>query len=135
MMPDPDRILFFDGVCNLCTGTVEWIIRHDVRGVFRFASLQGEHGQAFLRGQTLPTSAHATFIYLRNGKVLDRSTAALQVARDLGFPWNTAYLLILVPRFLRDAVYALIARNRYRWFGRRDKCMVPTEEVRERFVG
>ena len=135
MTAGPARILFFDGVCNLCSGTVRWIIKRDKRGVFRFAPLQGETGAAFLRVHGLCTDAHDTFIYFRDGKVLDRSTAALHVVRDLGFPWNMVYPLIIVPRFLRDAVYKLIARNRYRWFGRQDSCMVPTPEVVGRFVG
>lgn len=135
MAPVPTRILYFDGVCNLCTGVVQWIIRRDRKAAFRFASLQGDTGTAFLRAHGRNTAAHDSFIYFRDGRVLDRSTAALHVARDLGFPWNLAYLLILVPRFLRDAVYDLIARNRYRWFGKRESCMVPTEEIRGRFVG
>ena len=135
MTASPARILFFDGVCNLCTGTVKWVIRNDKRGVFRFAPLQGETGAAFLRAHGLGTDVHDTFVYFRDGKVLDRSTAALHGARDLGFPWNLAYPLIIVPRFLRDAVYKLIARNRYRWFGGQDSCMVPTPAVMVLFVG
>lgn len=134
MTAGPTRILYFDGVCNLCTGTVRWIIRHDERGVFHFASLQGEAGTTFRRANGLRTDAYDSFIYFRDGQVLERSTAALHVARDLGLPWRLAYGFIVVPRFLRDAVYGLIARNRYRWFGRKDTCMTPTPALMGRFV-
>lgn len=129
------RILYFDGLCTLCNGTVRWIIRHDRRAVIRFASLQGEAGVDFLRSNGLASGTPGTFIYHRDGKVLDRSTAALRVAGDLGLPWKLAMVFILVPRPLRDAVYNVIARNRYRWFGMEEVCMVPSPELQGRFVG
>ena len=130
----PDHLLFFDGVCNLCNGLVRFIIRHDERERFRFASLQGLPGQRFLQTHGLASGSLDSLVYWRKGKVLTRSSAALNVARDLGGLWSLAYGLIVVPRFIRDAVYDLVARKRYRWFGKRDACMVPTPELRERFV-
>jgi len=130
----PDRLLFFDGVCNLCNGLVQFIIRKDRRKIFHFASLQSKTGQRFLNAHVLLTQDLNSLVYWRKGRALTRSTAALNVARDLGGAWPMAYAFILVPRFLRDALYDLIARKRYSWFGKRETCMVPTPELRERFL-
>ncbi len=143
MIPDEDNgsaggltenLLFFDGVCNLCNGLVHFIIRRDKRRRFRFASLQSEAGKQFLSTHGRDGSPLDSLVYWRKGKVLIRSTAALNVARDLGGALAAAYLFTLVPRFIRDAVYDLVARKRYRWFGKRVACMVPTPELRERFL-
>lgn len=130
----PDHLLLFDGVCNLCNGLVQFIIRHDRDGRFRFASLQGTTGQQFLRTHGLDRASLDSLVYWRKGKVLIRSTAALNVARDLGGVWAAAHVFILVPRFIRDAAYDLVARKRYRWFGKQGTCMVPAPELRERFL-
>ena len=130
----PERLLFFDGVCNLCNGLVRFIIRHDKCKRFHFASLQGETGQRFLRTHGLAGSSLDSLVYWRKGRALMRSSAALNVARDLGGAWAVAYLFIIVPRLIRDAVYDLVAGKRYTWFGKRDSCMVPTPELRERFL-
>lgn len=130
----PDRLLFFDGVCNLCNSLVRFIIRHDRRKRFRFSPLRSEMGQHFLQEHGLATQHFDSLVYWRKGNVLTRSTAALNVARDLGGAWPLAYGFIIVPRFIRDVMYDLIASKRYRWFGKRETCMVPTPELRERFL-
>ncbi len=130
----PGHLLLFDGVCNLCNGLVRFIIRHDRRQLFRFAPLQSRTASLLRPAQAADPRAPASLVYYRKGKMLLRSTAALYVARDLGSPWCAAYALILVPRFLRDAAYDLIARKRYRWFGRREQCMVPAAGLQERFL-
>ncbi|MEO8732854.1 MAG: DCC1-like thiol-disulfide oxidoreductase family protein [Flavobacteriales bacterium] len=109
----PDRLLFFDGVCNLCNGLVQFIIRHDRRKRFRFASLQSDTGQRFLNMHGLASQNFDSLVYWRKGRVLTRSTGALNVARDLPGAWPMAYAFIVVPRFIRDAVYDLVARKRY----------------------
>lgn len=134
-MNHPDRLLLFDGVCNLCNGAVQFIIERDKEARFRFASLQSKVGEEVLRANNLRTDEFASFIYLRKGRTLMRSDAALNIARDLGGAWKLAYGFIIVPRFIRDAVYNLVARNRYRWFGRKDECWLPTPELKARFVG
>lgn len=134
-MAIPDRLLLFDGVCNLCNGVVQFIIERDKNARFRFASLQSKVGSEVLEANNLRTDEFASFIYLRNGRTLMRSDAALNIARDLGGAWKLAYGFIIVPRFIRDAVYNLVARNRYRWFGRKDECWIPTPELKARFVG
>ncbi len=130
----PDHLLLFDGVCNLCNGLVRFIIRHDRRKRFHFAPLQSDAGQAVLQRHDLATSNFDTLVYFRKGVVLTRSTAALNVARDLRGAWGMAYAFILVPPSLRDAVYDLISRKRFNWFGKRDSCMVPTPELGSRFL-
>lgn len=127
----PEHLLLFDGTCNLCNGVVQFIIKRDDRQRFHFATL----GSATARQLLGDHAEHSdSFVYCRNGRVLQRSTAALHVARQLSGAWPLAYALIVVPRFLRDAVYDLVARKRYRWFGRRDTCMVPGPELAGRFL-
>jgi len=128
-------VLLFDGVCNLCNGAVAFVIRRDPRARLRFAPLQSPAADALLASlgvarDRLPDS----FVLVEDGRVHVRSTAALRVARRLRFPWPLLAVNLLVPRWLRDPVYDLVARNRYRWFGRREACMVPTAELRARFL-
>lgn len=133
--PAEQPILLFDGVCNLCSGVTRFVIRHDPPpGKFRFATLQSERGQEILRDHGLPGDVLDTFVMIEGKRAHVRSTAGLRVLRGLGFPWSIFHVLILVPRPLRDAVYDWIARRRYRWFGRKDACMVPTPEILSRFL-
>ena len=125
-------VIFFDGECNLCNSAVQYVIRHDKKEQFLFAPLQSDAGRQVL--QLIPGNIPDSFILYHNGKIYIKSSAALQTARLLG-GWRTGlYAFIVIPRLLRDAVYNLVARNRYRWFGRRDSCMVPTEELKARFL-
>ncbi|MFO0573670.1 MAG: thiol-disulfide oxidoreductase DCC family protein [Polyangia bacterium] len=134
-------VVLFDGVCNFCNGAVNFIIDRDPAGRFRFAALQSEAAQALLaeKGRTLPPGDPDTVILLETDergetRLYERSTAALHIAAGLRFPWNLFYALILVPRPVRDFFYRLIAKNRYRWFGKRDACRIPTPELRARFL-
>jgi predicted DCC family thiol-disulfide oxidoreductase YuxK len=128
---DPGPIVFFDGVCNLCNASVRFVIRRDPRAVFRFAALDSAAANRRLSGRKdLPDS----MVLLEEGHVWTRSTAALRIARRLRFPWPLAYAFIVVPRPVRDWIYAVVARNRYRWFGRRDRCELPTPALRARFL-
>lgn len=135
MSMSPTRLLLFDGVCNLCNGVVQLVIKNDRHARFQFASLQSEAGQKLLREHGLPTQRFETFVLIEDGKVYTRSTAALRTIRQLRWPWRLLYGLIIVPRRVRDAIYDLIARSRYRLFGKRATCMVPTPELRSRFLG
>ncbi len=130
-------MILFDGVCNLCNGFVQFVIERDPAAHFRFASLQSQAASAMLRAHhsTRDRSDIPDSVVLVEGdRVSTQSTAALRVARRLGFPWNLGYVFVIVPKPFRDAVYAWVARNRYRWFGKRDVCMVPTPELRGRFL-
>lgn len=126
--------ILFDGVCNLCNSLVQFVIRHDAAGRFQFASLQSDSGQALLGQYGLRTRDFDTFVYIRNGTAYTKSTAGLLLLRDLGGGWRLIYPLVFVPPLIRDAVYNLIARNRYRLFGRQDACMIPTPELKSRFL-
>src|SRR4029077_7027546 len=129
-------LLLFDGVCNLCNGFVTFVIDRDPAAVFRFASLQSEAGRAALQahGRTVPSGDPETILLIEDGRVYEQSTAALRVARRLKGPCKLLYALRIVPRALRDAVDGWVARHRYRWFGRRDSCRVPTPALRARFL-
>jgi predicted DCC family thiol-disulfide oxidoreductase YuxK len=128
-------VILFDGVCNLCNGFVQFVIDRDPRAQFRFASLQSAAAAALLNGaRGVRRAVPDSVVLIEGDRLYTQSTAALRVARGLGFPWNLSYAFIVVPEPLRDAAYAWVARNRYRWFGKRDVCMVPTPALRERFL-
>ena len=122
-------VILFDGVCNLCHGAVQFIIRRDRAARFRFASLQSEPGRRLAAGP-----APDSILLIENGLCYDRSTAALRIARRLDGAWPLLYAFIVIPRPLRDALYAWIARHRYRWFGRLDACPLPSPEWETRFL-
>jgi len=127
-------IVLFDGVCNLCNSSVQFILKRDRKKKFRFASMQSEPGQALLKKKGLPLEKFDTFVLIQNGKAYTQSTAALRTLRQISWPWPLLYPLILVPAFLRNAVYTFIARRRYRWFGKKDSCALPKPEWRDRFL-
>ncbi|HEX8657858.1 MAG TPA: thiol-disulfide oxidoreductase DCC family protein [Hymenobacter sp.] len=133
----PDTILF-DGVCNLCNGFVQFVIRHDPQGRFRFAALQSEAAQSLLSAHGLTPAAQAaepeSVLLLKDGRLYSHSTAVLHIARTLGGGWQLARVGWVLPRSWRDALYRLVARNRYRWFGRRESCMLPTPALKARFL-
>jgi predicted DCC family thiol-disulfide oxidoreductase YuxK len=126
--------VFFDGICNLCNGAVLFIIKRDKKNRFRFASLQGEAGQAFLQQHQLPADTFNSFILAEENKIYTRSTAALRVCKYLNGGWPLMYGFIIIPRFISDAVYNLIARNRYKWFGKKEACWIPTPALKEKFL-
>jgi predicted DCC family thiol-disulfide oxidoreductase YuxK len=127
-------IILFDGVCNFCNGVVNFIIRQDKKKVFRFAALQSEAGQKLLEQYGLPKEKFDSFLLIDNGKAYKSSTAGLRLYSRLPWYWKWTQIFWIVPRFLRDAVYNFIARNRYRWFGKSESCMIPTADVRSRFL-
>jgi len=131
---DPERpVLFFDGECNLCNSTVQFVIRHDRKKQFLFAPLQSEAGKHMLK-ELLASVGEDTFLLFYRGKYYVRSGAALRVCKLLGSLWSLLYAAIIIPRFIRDAVYDFISRNRYKWFGKSAECMLPTPELKERFL-
>jgi predicted DCC family thiol-disulfide oxidoreductase YuxK len=127
-------IVLFDGVCHLCNNSVSFIIRHGRRGYFKFAPLQSPIGQELLRQHHLPSDELDTFVLIEEGKAYTRSTAALRVAKQLDGLWPVAYTLIVVPQPLRNVAYNVVAKSRYKWFGKRETCMIPTAEIKERFL-
>jgi predicted DCC family thiol-disulfide oxidoreductase YuxK len=131
---DHSPLLLFDGVCNLCNAYVQWVLKRDKKGIFRFAALQSEAGQTVLWAKGLSGQKMDTVILAVGNDIFSRSDVALEIVRRLGFPWSLLYVFKWVPRPIRDAVYNWVARNRYRWFGRREECMLPRPEWRERFL-
>ena len=127
-------IILFDGVCNLCNNAVQFIIRHDPDEKFLFASLQSEFGQQLMKQYSLPSENFNSFILVQDNKVYNKSTGALKVAKELIGTWKLLYIFIVVPKFMRDAVYTWIANNRYKWFGKKDDCMIPTPQLKARFL-
>ncbi|RMG70697.1 MAG: thiol-disulfide oxidoreductase DCC family protein [Bacteroidetes bacterium] len=128
-------IVIFDGYCNLCNASVSFIMDRDPKRRFKYTANQHQAGQELLQEHGHPPEEVDTVLLIdEDGKLYDRSTAALRIARHLSFPWNLAYGLIIFPRPLRDVVYKWIARNRYRWFGKKDTCRMPTPEERALFL-
>ena len=128
-------IVLFDGVCNVCSRLTRFVIEHDPPPArFRLAALQSETGRRLLREHGLPKDELDTFILVEGDRALVRSTAALRLLALLGPPWSLLAVLRVVPRPVRDAAYNWIARHRYAWWGKRDQCMVPTPDVRSRFL-
>jgi predicted DCC family thiol-disulfide oxidoreductase YuxK len=127
-------IIYFDGVCNLCEGSVQFILRIDRKNIFRFASLQGRAGQDMLAQHQMSGDDLKSFVLQEGDNIYTRSTGALRVLRLAGGAWTLLYAFIIIPRFLRDAVYGIISRNRYRWFGKKTECWIPTPELRGKFL-
>jgi len=129
-----DRIILFDGVCNFCNGAVNFVIKRDKKGLIKFAPLQTEHGKQLLEKYKLLQLDMQSFVFIEKGKAYLRSTAALKVCRHLNGLWPLCYGFIIVPRFIRDGLYNWIAKNRYKWFGQKDSCMIPSPSIRARFL-
>ena len=127
-------IILFDGLCNLCDGAVQFVIKHDTDEKFLFASLQSENGQKLLKQFNLPLKNFNSFVLLQNNKIYSKSTAALFVAKQLNGAIKFIYLFIIVPAFLRDSVYNWISKRRYKWFGKKEACIIPTPELKARFL-
>ncbi len=128
------NIILFDGVCNLCNSSVQFVIKHDKNAVFKFASLQSEAGKQLLITHRLASNEFNSFILIEDDKVYLESTAALKVARQLNGLLPLLYATIIIPPFLRDSVYKYISKHRYQWFGKREECWMPTKELSERFL-
>ncbi len=128
-------ILLFDGVCNLCNSAVQQIIKADQDKVFRFASLQSDFGHEQLKQFNLEDDFLKTLVLISDEKAYTRSDAALETARLLGGFWSVFYVFKIIPPFIRDAAYDFISNNRYRWFGKQESCMIPTPELKARFLG
>jgi len=128
------KVILFDGVCNLCNGSVNWIIRHDKQNQFKFSSLQSEYGQNKVKELLLQENYMNTVILEDNGKIYLRSEAVIQVLKQLGGIYSISQLFYLVPTFIRDFFYKIVASNRYKWFGKKESCLIPTTELKSKFL-
>lgn len=131
---DQPAIVLFDGICNLCNGAVNFVIDRDPKKKFVFAALQSSAAQKLLKQYQLPSSDFKSIVLIKQGVVFDRSNAILEIVRGLGSGWPILFVFKVVPKFLRDAAYRLIARHRYRLFGKKDHCRVPTPDLLSRFL-
>ena len=129
-----EALILFDGVCNLCNGAVNFVIVRDDKQKFKFAALQSETGLALKEKYRIDANDLESIILIENDILFMKSSAVLRIAKHLSLPWSIFYLFIIIPSFLRDFCYDLIAKNRYRWFGKKDQCRVATPELRNRFI-
>lgn len=133
-MNNEKQIILFDGVCNFCNFWVNFVIKRDKRDVFRFASLQSEEAKKLTKKFNFDNSSLDTFVLIVGEKLCTKSTAALLVSKELKSLFKIIYPLIILPEFLRDFIYDIIANNRYRIFGKRDVCRIPTEYDKQKFL-
>ncbi|MBS9463427.1 thiol-disulfide oxidoreductase DCC family protein [Flagellimonas sp. 389] len=130
------KIILFDGVCNLCNGVIQFIIKRDKKDLFRYAALQSETGIRLTQERGIDTSKIDSFILIEPGVAyFTKSDAALRIGQDFGGLWKVLAIFTWIPTSFRNVVYDFIARNRYRWFGRKDACMIPTPELQAKFLG
>ena len=127
-------VILFDGVCNLCNASVQFIIKRDKKQIFRFAALQSQFGQKVVDSFNLSDKKIDSVILLENNSVKIKSEAALRIAKQLGGIYSLLYVFIILPKFFRNSVYDFIARNRYSWFGKNESCMIPTPELKRLFI-
>lgn len=127
-------VVFFDGVCNLCNRSVQFIIKHDEAGKFMFASLQSDYAQKELGVAFNPEARAESLKLLENGKLYVRSSAALRIARRLSGAWSILFVFYIIPAFIRDFFYNLVSKNRYRIWGRTAHCQIPDQHTKERFL-
>jgi len=128
------KIILFDGVCNLCNSSVHFIIKKDKKKQFLFTSLQSDAARDILLQFQLKNSELDSILLIKNGQVYQKSDAILKIVKHLNGIWKMSYGFIILPKFIRDYVYIIIAKNRYRWFGKREVCMIPTKELQMRFL-
>ena len=134
-LPKHKKLLLFDGVCNLCNASVQYIIKHDTKDVFLFTPLQSETGKQLVKAYNVDTKKTDSIILYAPEKGIDyKSTAALKIAKHLGFPRNLMVVFFIVPTFIRNWVYDYIAKNRYQWYGKKESCMIPTPELKNKFL-
>ena len=127
-------IILFDGVCNLCAGVVQFIIRYDPHGYFRFASLQSKVAKKLLEKTGTHVTALTTMVLIERNRAYLKSDAVLHIAQRLQFPWSVVSIVLFIPRSIRDFFYMIVSRNRYQWFGKQHTCLVPTPDIEERFL-
>ena len=127
------KVILFDGVCNLCNNSVKFIIKNDKRNIFKFAPLQGKYGIKIQNSYNINTTQINSIILVDGEKTFTKSSAALRIAKDLRAPFFMLYVFIIIPVFIRNFVYDLIAKNRYKWFGKMESCMIPSNELKSKF--
>lgn len=133
-MEQADSIVLFDGVCNFCNASVKFIIHRDPDNHFKFASLQSDYAKNLFQQLNIDASSFDSIVLVEKGMTYIKSTAALKIARRLSGLWSLSYAFIIVPKFFRDFAYDILAKNRYKWFGRQDQCEIPAPELQSKFL-
>ena len=128
------KIILFDGVCNLCNGAVTFVIKRDKKNMFKFAALQSEAGQHLISKYNIDTSKVDSIILIDREKFYSKSSAALHIAKNLSGAYPLLFGFMIVPKFIRNWIYDYVAKNRYKWFGKKESCMIPTPELKEKFL-
>ncbi|GGD10717.1 thiol-disulfide oxidoreductase DCC family protein [Hyunsoonleella pacifica] len=134
-VPKDKKLILFDGVCNLCNSSVQYVIKHDKKQRFMFTALQSETGKKIIDHFNIDTrKVDSIILYTPEKGITYKSTAALKVAAQLGFPTNILSIFLIIPSFISNWVYDVIAKNRYKWYGKKDACMIPTPELKSKFL-
>lgn len=134
-LPKHKKLILFDGVCNLCNASIQYIIKHDHQDVFRYAALQSEVGEKIIEKYKIDTTKmDSILLYSEKNGIAYKSSAALKIASHLSFPINLMIVFMVVPAFIRNWSYDYIAKNRYKWYGKKDECMIPTPELKSKFL-
>jgi predicted DCC family thiol-disulfide oxidoreductase YuxK len=135
-LPKNKQLILFDGVCNLCNTSIQYVIKHDKNNLFMFAPLESTIGQDIINKYNIDTkNTDSIILYSEENGLFTKSTAALKIANHLGFPLNILSVFFIIPPFIRNWVYDFIAKNRYRWYGKQEACMIPTPELKSKFLG
>lgn len=133
-MAEQNPVLLFDGVCNLCNKSVQFVLKYNRKGNIRFASLQSEYGAKALKNSLLPADYTSSLVFLEEGKTYVQSDAALKLAKHLSSFWKIGSIFLVVPKFIRNPVYDWVAKNRYKWFGKKEVCWIPDAKWESRFL-
>ncbi len=134
-VPNNKKLILFDGVCNLCNSSVQYVIKHDKKDVFLFAPLQSNIGQTLIKKHNIDSNKiDSVLLYTPEKGITYKSTAALKIGAQLGFPTNLMVIFLIVPTIIRNWFYDFIAKNRYKWYGKKDACMIPTPELKGKFL-
>lgn len=134
MIPKDKHIILFDGVCNLCNNAITFVIQRDRKDVFVYAPLQSKAGELLAKQHNIDTNKVDSIILIKNQKTFTKSTAALRIAQNLSGLWPALVAFLIIPPFIRNWVYDYVAKNRYKWFGKKDACMIPTPELKAKFL-
>lgn len=134
-IPEQKQLILFDGICNLCHSSVQYVIKHDQKDIFMFTALQSEVGQQIIKEYNIDTTkTDSILLYTPEYGIASKSTAALKIAYSLGLPNSLISIFFIIPPFIRNWVYDYIAKNRYKWFGKKESCMIPTPELKSKFL-
>lgn len=134
-IPKHKKLILFDGVCNLCNSSVQYVIKHDKKDIFMFAALQSNVGQDLIKRFNIDSEkTDSILLYTSENSIVSKSTAALKIGLHLGFPQSLMGIFFIIPPFIRNWVYDYIAKNRYKWYGKKEACMIPTPELKSKFL-